>query len=117
MITFYVSYYKTYTTKMFGRKACNCLGRFGSKSGSREAPSGKVSGRASSPNRIRHITVDKAIGAGDMGPNRQPLLGNTYSGLSNGQRDIQDYGNAQMAMQKRKMGANPIESSKKNKAQ
>jgi hypothetical protein len=52
-----------------------------------------------------------------MGPNRQPLLGNTYSGLANGQRDLQDYGNAQMAMQKRKMGANPIESSKKNKAQ
>jgi hypothetical protein len=102
---------------MFGRKACNSLGRFGSKSCAREAPSGKVSGRASSPTRIRHITVDKAIGAGDMGPNRQPLLGNTYSGLSNGQRDIQDYGNAQMAMQKRKMGANPIESSKKNKAQ
>ncbi len=102
---------------MFGRKACNCLGRFGSKSGSRETSSGKVSGRASSPARSKHITVDKAIGAGDMGPNRQPLLGNTYSGLANGQRDIQDYGNAQMAMQKRKMGANPIESSKKNKAQ
>ncbi len=102
---------------MFGRKACNCLGRFGSKSGSREAPSRKVSGRASSPGRTMHITVDKAIGAGDMGPNRQPLLGNIYNGLANGQRDIQDYGNARMALQKRKMGANPIEYSKKNKAQ
>ena len=102
---------------MFGNKACNCLGRIGSKSGSREGSSGKVSGRASSPGKARHITVDKAFGAGDMGPNRQPLLGNTYSGLANGQRDLQDYGNAQMAMQKRKMGANPIESTKKNKAQ
>ncbi len=79
---------------MFGHKACNCLGRFGSKSGSREAPSGKISRSASSSGGVKHITVDKAIGAGDMGPNRQPLLGNTYSGLSNGQRDIQDHGNA-----------------------
>ncbi len=102
---------------MFGRKSCNCLGRFGSKSGSREAPSGKVSRGGSSPGGAKHITVDKAIGAGDMGPNRQPLLGNTYNGLANGQRDIQDYGNAQMAMQKRRMGVNPIESSKRNKAQ
>jgi hypothetical protein len=102
---------------MFGRKACNCLGRFGSKSGSREAPSGKVSGRGSSPGRTRHITFDKAIGAGDMGPNRQSLLGNTYSGLAIGQRDIPNYGTVQMAMQKRKTGVNPIESSKKNKAQ
>jgi hypothetical protein len=83
---------------MFGRKARNCLGRFGFKSGSREASSGKVSGRGSSPGRTRHITIDKAIGAGDMRPSRQPLLGNTYSGLANGQRDIQDYSNAQMAM-------------------
>ena len=102
---------------MFGRKACNCLGRFGSKSGSREAPSGKVSRSGSSPGGAKHISVDKAIGAGDMGPNLQPLLGNTYSGLANGQRDLQDYGNAQLAMQKRKMGANPIDSTKKNKAQ
>ncbi len=93
------------------------MGRFGSISGYRETSSGKVSRRGSSPGGAKHITVDKAIGAGDIEPNRQNFWGNTYSGLANGQRDIQDYGNAQMAMQKRKMGANPVESSKKNKAQ
>jgi len=102
---------------MLGSKACSCLRGIGSESGSREGPSGKVSGRASSPGKARHITVDKAFGASDMGPNRQPLLGNTYSGLANVQRDIQDYGNAQMAIQKHKIGANPAESTKKNNAQ
>lgn len=102
---------------MFGRKACNCVGRFGGKISGRDPLSGKVAGRSSSSQTNKHITVDKAIGAGDMGVNRQPLLGNSTSALSNGQRDIVDFGNAQTAMQKRKMGANPIESSKRNKAQ
>lgn len=104
---------------MFGRKACHCAGRFGSKSGSYERFSGKSGSTrgGNSSELVKHITVDRSFGAGDMGPNRDKLLGNTYSGLANGQRDIQDYGNAQSAMQKRKMGANTIESSKKNKAQ
>jgi hypothetical protein len=73
---------------MFERKACNCLGWFGSKFGVRETPSEFFSGREYLPTRINYITVDKAIGAGDMGPNRQPLLGNTCSGIYDGQRDI-----------------------------
>ena len=104
---------------MFERKACNCAGRFGGNSNAYDRLSGKAVSRTggSSADNTRHITVDRAFGAGDMGPNRDKLLGNTYSGLSNGQRDVQDLGNAQTAMQKRKMGANPIESARKNKAQ
>ena len=102
---------------MFGRKSCNCCGRFGGKNSSRDPVSGKSAGRPELTSTRKHITVDKAIGAGDMGVNRQPLLGNSTSGLANGQRDIVDFGNAQTAMQKRKTGANPIESSKRNKAQ
>jgi hypothetical protein len=103
---------------MFGRKACSCAGRFGGKTGAYDRFSGKALSRTggNSSDHTKHITVDRAFGAGDMGPDRDKLLGNTHSGLANGQRDIQDYGNAQSAMQKRKMGNNPIESSKKNKA-
>lgn len=101
---------------MFGRKGCHCTGLFGRKNHAREVVTNK-SVRSSSPGRVKNITVDKAIGAGDMGPGRQPLLGNTHNGLSNGQRDIIDHGNAQTAMQKRRQGASNIESRKKNKAQ
>lgn len=102
--------------KMFGRKACNCTGRLGGKVHHQEKTGGKVA-RSGSPAKVRNITVDKAVGAGDMGPGAKPLLGNTHNGLSNGQRDIIDHGNAQTAMTKRKTGGNPIESKKKNKAQ
>ena len=102
---------------MFGRKSCGCCGRFGGKNNHNNPISKKSAGRPESASTRTHITVDKAIGAGDMGVNRQPLLGNSTSGLANGQRDIVDFGNAQTAMQKRKTGANPIESSKRNKAQ
>lgn len=102
---------------MFGRKACGC-GGFGRKNHSKDNVTKKAV-RAASPGRQgpRHLTVNKATGAGDMGPGRDALLGNTYSGLANGQRDIIDYGNAQTAMQKRKEGPSNIESRKKNKAQ
>ena len=102
---------------MFGRKSCGCCGRFGGKNNHHNPITKKSAGRPESASTRTHITVDKAIGAGDMGVNRQPLLGNSTSGLANGQRDIVDFGNAQTAMQKRKTGANPIESSKRNKAQ
>ena len=101
---------------MFGKKACNCTGRFGGKAQGVQRYGGKAA-RSGSPNKVRSITVDRAVGAGDMGPGRQALLGNTHSGLANGQRDLHDYGNAQTAMQKRKVGSNPIESTKKNKGQ
>ena len=91
---------------MFGRKACNCTGRFGGKAHGVQRYGGKIA-RSGSPDKVRNITVDRAVGAGDMGAGRQPLLGNTHSGLANGQRDLHDYGNAQTACKSARLVATP----------
>lgn len=97
---------------MFGSKHCGCS-RFGGKAKHSDFGN-KSRGRGDGPR--RNIHVDKALGAGHMGPNRQPLGGMSHNEMANGLRDLPDHGNAQDAMRKRAQGPSKIESRKKNKS-